>query len=205
MQSSLNVINSVVNIPSIKVNYYGSPVVFGYYTDSILYGSSKVYSVTAGVDQVTIVNSKDTLHPIYDRSLKLDPGGVYSLFLSGQAPSLDTLFVKDVIPYRNDSTTGIRFINLSPNSNPLSINITGHTNGSETNNLAYKAITEFKTYQALSSNTTYKFEIRDAVSSTLLSTYTLNTPRFYNVTLVVKGVVGGSGVNALGVLLVKNY
>ena len=203
-QASLNVVNAAINVASVKVNYFGESVVYATF-DPINYGANKVYTVGAGSVFITIVPTADTLNPIYDKTILTEAGGVYSLFLAGQSPIVDTLFVTDAIPYRSDSSAGVRFINLSVNSSPVSINILGNPNGSEVASLPYKTITDFKTYPARSANGTYKFEVRDATSGALLVTYSLSTPRFNNVTLVLKGLLGGSGSTVLGIQRVNNY
>jgi hypothetical protein len=104
-------------------------------------------------------------------------------------------------PADADSLINIRFVNLSPNSNPFNIKIQGATID-ETNGLAYKGITSFKAYTAKVANPNYKFEIRDGTSNILLITYTFNitpTNRFKNVALVIRGLQGGISPNVLAV------
>ncbi|MES2331329.1 MAG: hypothetical protein V4539_17125 [Bacteroidota bacterium] len=205
-QASLNIVHAIVNVPAIKVNRYGSGTIYSTFIDSVKFGANEVITVVSGNSvPVSVVNTADTLHPVFNGNINVSAGSITSLFLAGQSTSVDTITVQDVIPYRADSTAGVRFINLLVNSNPVSINIKGNANGSEVTSLAYKANTGFKNYTALNINASYIFEIRDAGTGTLITSYTLTTPRFLNVTLCLKGLSGATGTNAPGIMLVKNY
>jgi hypothetical protein len=129
----------------------------------------------------------------------------YSLFLSGTSPAnIDAVLVTETYPFAYaDSVFGVRFINLAPGSNPINVNIAGNTSGSESANLAYKGISNFIIHPAKSINTTYKFEFRDTVTGNVVASTTINTPYFHNVTLALRGIVGGSP--APGIIAVNNY
>jgi hypothetical protein len=147
----------------------------------------------------------------------LQSGRIYSLYLTGTVAQPDTVFMQEQLAAHSmaDSVAGVRFVNLSPGSNPVSVDIKGQANGSEVVSLAYKARTVFKTYKADHAVTSYIFEFRDASSGTLLTTYTLNgvnnassasltttnTLRFRNMTIAL---IGGR-TTAQSVLLIPNY
>lgn len=203
--ASINIVNAAVNVPGIKVNFMNLP---GQYASipTISYGGNKTYSVLANLTvPVAIVTTSDTLHPIYSGNLQLTGTGIYSLYLAGQSTAVDTILVRETIPVHTDSSCGVRFINLSYNSSPITITLSATPTVVEFSNLAYKQASTFKTYPALAGNTSYAFQVRDAGTNTILSTYTLSTPRFFNCTLVWKGMVGGTGANAPGIQRVNNY
>jgi hypothetical protein len=96
------------------------------------------------------------------------------LFLTGaDTNALDYLLTTDSIPFfgPSDSVMGIRFVNLSTGSNPISINLEGSSNGSEVSNLAYKGITNFKQYVNNSTISDYFFVIRDVATGDSLTQY----------------------------------
>jgi hypothetical protein len=167
------------------------------------------YSVVPGNDTVYVVQITDTLDvgpkasgQMYYGILPLNKGGIYSLFLCGKdTTSPDYLFTIDTLPYHgpNDSTAGIRFVNLSAGSNPISINLEGSANGSEVSNLGYKGITGFKDYISNSSVTYggYIFVVRDVATGDSLTTFSLNG--FGN-----SSGVGLSDPNTGGPLVFKN-
>jgi hypothetical protein len=132
--------------------------------------------------------------PYYNTTLAVDNSSNYSLFLTGTSPStIESVLIKESYPYAYaDSTCGVRFINLAPGSSPVSVNVKGSANGSEVNTLAYKAYSGFVKHPAKKLNPNYIFEFRDATTGALISSYTLTTPYFHNVTLVLRGIVGSS-------------
>jgi len=205
--SSMNIVNAVVNTSAVKVNPFGSPITYISYTDSIKFGAFRVYSLKAGIEnQVTIVSTADTIKPLFTASLLTSAGETYSLFLTGQYPQADTVWVKDEMSNYPDSAIGIRFINLSPNSQAVNINIEGNTTQNEVNSLGYKQITGFKQYVAKSGNTNYQFEVRDVTTNAVLTSFTLTYTRFHNHTLVIKGLSGvTTGANAFSVFSVNPY
>lgn len=137
----------------------------------------------------------------YQQALTIGNNDNYSLFLTGTSPtSVDNVLIKENYKYAySDSVCGVRFINLAPSSNPVSVDIKGQANGSEVASLAYKAYTGFNPHPALGSTPSYVFEFRDAATGNLLTTYTLATPYFHNVTLCLRGLTGN------GVIRTNNY
>ena len=200
---SVNVVNASINVSSVKVNYLGTSDLWKILNDQVSYGTNRVYSVFPD-KHFKIVSATDTLTLLYNKTFK-KIGDIYSLFLAGQSTAVDTILVKENIPYRADSTAGVRFINLSYNSTPVNVTLSTTATVNEFSAVAYKGITDFKTYPALKANTSYIFQVKDGSTNALLVSYTLTTPRFANCTLVLKGMVGGTGTNALGVQRVNNY
>jgi hypothetical protein len=188
--ASLTLINTITG---------GNTVKLGSQVFTITNNSSSALSVNAGENDLYVWPVGDSLHPYYTYSKfnSLDRE-IYSLFLGGTPTAVDGILIKENIPYRVDSTGGIRFINLSPNSPPLNINLSTIPSINEVNNLAYKQYTDFKSYPGLASTPTYTFQIKNASTGTVLLTYTVNPiPRFANITLVIRGMVGTTP--ALGV------
>lgn len=205
--TSVNIINAVVNTTAIKVNPFGSAITYNSYTDSVKFGAFKLYSLHAGTETpLTIVATTDTTKPLFTASLSINAGEYYALFLSGQYPQADTVWARDNFSNYTDSLIGIRFINLSPNSNAVKINIKGNTTQNEVNSLGYKQLTDFKQYSAKIANPNYQFEVRDVATSALLASFTLSYTRFHNHTLVIKGLAGvTTGANAFSVFSVNPY
>jgi len=154
---------------------------------------------TAAIPQVTY----------YTNTLAVNNTSNYSLFLTGTSPnSVDNVLIQESYPRAYaDSTCGVRFINLSPGSNPISVNIKGNANGSEVASLAYKAYSGFIKYPAKAVNKTILFEVRDATTGALLlpatsngNVYTLTVPYFHNVTLCYRGTG-----TAVGIILDADY
>ncbi|MES1249613.1 MAG: hypothetical protein ABUL46_02970 [Chitinophaga rupis] len=210
--ASLNIVNAIAGsqpvIPVLgttdTIQYYSSAAMIGY-------TSTLLYSPLSGPNILYVVQKTDTApskEKLFNGTLNLDAGGIYSFFLSGDTTKADTLFVRDQIPVYSDSSTGVRFGNLSPGSQPFTITLNGNTpSQTEFSGLGYRQIASFKNYIANSSviGNNYKFVIRDQASGDSLMTYQWNYPRFKNNTLVIAGMKDSVGVKALRVFSVNNY
>lgn len=187
------------------------------FASRVNYGASNLFSWPGGSTTISLAQTTDTTHTVFAGNLNLQVGGIYSLYLTGTVAQPDTVFMQEhLIPHAiTDSVAGIRFVNLSPVTSPVSVDIKGLSNGSEVTSLPYKGRTVFKTYKADRTVASYIFEFRDAASGTLLATYTLsgvnynsslsptttNSVRFHNQTIAL---IGG-GTTALSAILIANY
>ncbi|SMC54688.1 DUF4397 domain-containing protein [Pedobacter nyackensis] len=213
--SSINVVNAAIDITAIKVNPSNKSINYAKTTDVVAYGTSKFYFSELGQQTLTAVSTADTTKVLFSNNFNSE-GGFHTLYLAGQAPNIDTLFRREVnfpfiktdvtTPAIEDNVTTLRFVNLSPNSPALKINIRNSTTN-EVDNFSYKSISEWKRYMNKAATTTI-FEIRNASTNALLLTYTFGasaTNKFKNVALVIKGLVGGTGTNAFGVFPVNYF
>lgn len=167
------------------------------------YGYSLEIGCTPGRQPLALYQFPDTTAqsaPFYSLAFDLPAGTIHSLFLTGTNTAPDTLLTTDNPPYHpaSDSSVGIRFVNLSPGSAPVSVDIQGLPNGSEVAGLPYKGITAFKNYPA----TNYVFEFRSRSGGILIATYAISGASivYRNVTIVLGGASG-----AQGTFLINNY
>lgn len=219
--ASLTLINAVPNsTPSLVTNFGGTDPIQWYRNAlKLVYGTADKTNQSlayTGEQRLAIYRYPDTnAHnvPLYDLTLKLQPGTIYTLFLTGTLTAPDTMFTIDTPPNHpsSDSSLGIRFVNLMPGSEPISVNLAGRANGSETNALAYKNITGFTNYSATAAVSKYTFEFRNAVTGTLISSFdvadinkaTFNTRRFRNFTLALLGLPADATTHK--VMLIETY
>lgn len=188
--TSLNITNAVVG---------GTTAKLGSNATTISNNSYAQLAVVAGTNNLYIYPTTDSLHPYYtnDKFTSSDRE-VYSLFLAGTPTATDAIMVKETIPYRTDSTAGIRFINLANNNGALNVTLSTTPTVNEVAGLAYKSLTEFKSYPGLY-NSAPTFQVRKA-DGTLLTSFAFTTstvPRFANVTLVIRQ--NGTGVSVFRV------
>jgi hypothetical protein len=174
-------------------NYAFLPLYPGQQQINLLYPGAAATTTSAAIPAVTY----------YTGTVNVNSGSNYSLFLSGASPTVvdNVLIQENYTRTYPDSTCGVRFINLAPGSNPVSVDIKGSANGSEVASLAYKAYSKFIKHPATHLNTSYIFEFRDASTGNLITSYTLATPFFHNVTLALRGTVGG----AVGVIKDQDF
>jgi hypothetical protein len=194
--ASINITNAIVS---------GTTAKLGSNAATISNNAFAQFGLKAGTNNLYVYPSADSLHPYYTNDkFTTSQGEVYSLFLGGTTSAVDAVLVKEAIPYRTDSTAGIRFINLAPNTSTKAINITllATPTVNEASNLAYKQITDFKSYPGLY-NSAYTFQIRNdtcASPKPPLATFALSSsqvPRFANITLVIRQ--NGSGLSVFRV------
>jgi hypothetical protein len=193
--ASLTLINTVTAGKSVKL---GSRVA------TIANNASAQLAINVGEEDLYVWPVGDSAHPYYTYyKFSAESRGVYSLFMGGTEADVIGVLIKEDIPYRTDSTGGIRFINLSPNSPPLNVVLKTTPSINEVSNLNYQQYTEFKSYPGFASTIPYSFQITNASTGTVLFTYNFtssNLPRFSNITLVIRGMVGvSSGNQAFGV------
>ncbi|MDB5157429.1 MAG: hypothetical protein JWR50_2136 [Mucilaginibacter sp.] len=196
--SALNVVNALADQSSVNVNPFGTNIVYSTFPQ-LAYQSNQVLTLSPGNSEIAVNVITDTLHTFYNQNVSTVNGGIYSLYLFGQAPTYQTMLLKDNIPAVQDSSAGVRFINLSPDSQSITINIQG-SNNIEFTNLDFKQISNFKMYSA-KANTggVYNFEVRDAASGTLLYTYNWYFRPFFCQTLVISGSQANNTINVFSV------
>lgn len=196
--SALNVINASADQGSVYVNTFGSPIIYSRFAQ--LYGhSQQVYSLAPGNNNISVIAVTDTLHPFYNQDINVVKGGIYSLYVYGTAAQYQATVIKDNIPAVQDSSAGVRFINLSPDSQPVTVNIQGSSNA-EFTSLAFKQISNFKMYSAKTNvGGVYNFEVRDAASGALLTTYSWYFKPFFCQTLVISGLQSDGSFNLFSV------
>ena len=156
--------------------------------------------------------------PLLDLKLNLPVNAINTLYLTGIVAAPETVLVTEEIPSHTDSVVGIRFVNLSPGSNPVNIRLSTDTTWNLVSGLAYKSPSPFSNYPVVAAINSYTFQFRDAVTGVILKSYTLNginkgtglntsaNPwRYHNVTIVLIGAAGGTGADAQRTILINNY
>src|SRR2546430_455366 len=97
---SLRVITAVIGGSNIKLNNNAR--------DSVKAYNSNWLAVVAGKSNVYLYPTNDSLHPYFNNMVQTNNGEVYSIYIAGQASTIDTLIRKENLPaYFNDSTIGV--------------------------------------------------------------------------------------------------
>lgn len=198
--ANIYIVNAVAGGGAIKVNP-GAGKGFTYKTAADqAFGTGAVYGAFTGSTNIIIVSSADSTQTIFNRTINLQP--INTLYLAGQSPNIDTLYrVEKNFPYISqsqatlnpDNSMYIRFINLCPNSTPVKINIRNSLTN-EVESLAYKAITDFIKYPALTTTPNYVFEVRSVADNSLIASATVgvSASRFKTLSLILKGAIGST-------------
>jgi hypothetical protein len=220
---SVTVVHAALDVAGIKVNLSGqTPLSWATIASANItnFVSSKHYAVQKGSRPLQVVASADTTKFLFNSLKTFKAGSLNTLFVFGQAPNVETIYNEgESYPTHKDQVIGIRFINLSPNSPALNVTLSTSISINEAAGLAYKQQTSFKMYRAEVLNVPIVFQFREAITNSIIGTYSLpiapvsayNTvsignARHKNLTLVIKGLVGTTtGANAFGVFPVSHY
>ena len=202
--SSITIANVVVGGGQAKLGPYIAQI------QNINNNAAMSFSLPAGTNQVYVWPVGDSLHPYYNQPLTAAHNEIHSLFLTGTPSAVESVLIKETLPVHTDSTFGVRFINLSPGSPAVKITLSTSATVSEFGDVAYKEISAFKTYPAFAANTPYTFQVRNAATDALIASITMTgtaaatgIPRFNNITLMLRGIVGGTP--AAGVSRMNHY
>ena len=220
--ASLTIVNATVGSKPLATNFsIEGPV--PYTTGKRLQYNSfsnnaNQFNAYAGSQRLRLFQYPDTAagdQPLFDLKLDLPVGSISTLFLTGTVSAPDTLFTRDAIPFfaGGDSAMAIRFVNLSPGSAPISINIIGLADGSEIASLSFKKSSEFRRYAVRDGINDYVFEFRDAESGNLLASYettgiNYKDPNWWiyrSFTLALIGGPGETGANTQKAFLISHY
>lgn len=228
--NTIRVVNVLSGVSGVKVNSAGSNSFYAK-LPAIGFGTSNFVFAETNAKNLTVVSAIDSNKILHQESLSLQSSKIYSLYLHGNinnpsgflAEENDFPYVKlDRTPSKADSVTHIRFVNLVENT-PLKISLLGYTNTpaipvrthipsvAPPTSLSFKAVSGWSKYPATAATSiAYNFEIRNALTDDILiPQYTLSiSPSagyFRNISLIVKGTVGGTDQQAIGIVRSNYY
>ena len=176
----------------------------------------KIFTMVAGNPaKVKAFASSMPNSPYFDQPLEIVPGGIYSLFLTGSNSAPEAVFVKDNIPpFPVADVINVRFVNLSTNAGTLNVTLAAAPTVNIFTNVEYKQVANFVNlpFPLTVPSGTNVFQIRNTAGTLLLSytlpangTVSITSSRHRNITLVLRGKIGGTGSDALAILGVPHY
>ena len=205
--ASLNIILATEDIPSLYTYFTSNPSSF-FNQQSPLYSLTGMeYPLPSGNSTLSLVSSADTTHSLFQTSLNLANGGIYSFYFFGNAPKFDTLLLKDTIPIIKDSSAGVRFIDLASGNSSFKI-VQEVTDPiiPDTINLANRQISPFKNYPVTPDLPGfYNFDIYDRSSGSFITTITWYYTLYKNNTIVIFGSQDPSSPTPVSSFQVNNY
>jgi hypothetical protein len=196
--ASVNVINGAVDQPSVLVNNYGTTIDYSKLTNDLYFKSSTSFGIPSGKLPFEVVSGDGTDKVLYQDNLDLKPSKMYSLFIAGNASKRDNfLFEETTVPRYKDSLCGVRVINLSADGPAINVTVVNTPDKIEFSEVSYGKKSDFKSFplDAKAQSNGLGFQIRDAVTNKVLTTYNLknsgslsySSVRFKSMTLVVTG------------------
>ncbi|HMN48437.1 MAG TPA: DUF4397 domain-containing protein [Ignavibacteriaceae bacterium] len=160
--------------------------------------STGYLEVNAGTRNVK-VNVTGTSTTAIQANLNLEANKIYSVFAVNNVASIEPLVLVDDLTAPATGKAHVRFIHLSPNA--PAVDITTNTGAVVFANYTFKKASAFTPLDA----GTYNLQVRLAGTSTVvldLPGITLTSGKIY--TVFAKGLVGGTGSQALGAQIIVN-
>lgn len=155
--------------------------------------------VNAGTRSVK-VNVTGTSTTVIQANLNLMENKSYSVFAVNQVSAIEPLVFEDNLTSPASGKAHVRFIHLSPNAPAVNITLTDGT--IVFGNVSFKGSVDFTPLNAA----TYNLQVRDAATNQTvvleLPNITLQAGKIY--TVFAKGLLGGSGNQALGAQIIVN-
>lgn len=155
--------------------------------------------VNAGTRNVK-VNVTGTSTTVIQANLNLMENKFYSVFAVNQVSAIEPLVFEDNLTNPASGKAHVRFIHLSPDAPAVNITLTDGT--IVFGNVAFKGSVDFTPLDA----GTYNLQVRDAATNSAvvleLPNITLQAGKIY--TVFAKGLLGGSGTQALGAQIIVN-
>jgi hypothetical protein len=203
--ASVTVVHAMPAGNSIEPFFGVPPAQYWKTRQQVWYGGSYLFSPPKDSNALLVVPSTDTAFHIFQGKMPLVSGGIYTFFLAGDTTQPDTLFLKDEIPYYQDSAVACRFVNCSQGGKSLNVYLQGNTQA-EISNMGYMRYGSFKRYAADNSvGGAYNFIITDAASGDTLTTYTWYYTVYKTNDLVIMGSQDGTGPQPLQVFAINYF
>lgn len=121
----------------------------------------------AGSRKLT-VTKKDITTSLKTEQFTLEPRVGYSLFVVGQLENIAFLMLKDDLVKPEEGKAKVRFVNLSPDAEALSLAIVGATTDLATN----KAFKEFSAFETINAAEKVTFNVKNNTSGAIKTTLT---------------------------------
>lgn len=112
--------------------------------------------------------------------ITLDPQLGYSLFVIDKLENVKFLLLKDDLTAPATGKAKVRFVNLSPDSDPLDLAVVGKTDPIATN----KAFKDFSTFEVIDAADKVTFNVKNKTTGAILATLTdvkIETGKIYTV------------------------
>lgn len=223
--ATLNMINCMVDT-DIILSDFGIDRSIRYLWEAKLYRYAEhneyaQISLPVGSQTITTYNYPDTLSK--DAALKtisfdVRATDMLSLFYVGDKAHPDTMLIREEFPTHvyGDSTFSVRFLNLSPGSNPVRVEVDGEAQPL-VSNLAYKTRSGWNTFSARLDAGTYVIRFRDQANGNEIASYTISdaagvgdfTPNVWRKNNVTIALIGSpavsSGMYAPACFLIRHY
>lgn len=199
--ASLMIVNASPNSTAIDASANGSVIV-----SNLAYPNNSGYKTVAAGQANIIVTQTGTSTQILNGTLGMAANTHYTLYVIDSAHERKATYTQDNLAAPASGKAKVRLLHLSPNAPNVDITVNGSASSAFTN----------RSFNDIGSNTTFhnytevdaaglNLQVKLAGSSTVLATIptiTLQAGKIY--TLIIKGFVGGTATQALGVEVITH-
>ncbi len=193
-QASVSVTHASPDAPPVDLLVDGTKVG----SDLAFPNTTGYLKVKAGTRNVQ-VNVAGTSTTAIEGDIPVDANKTYSVFAVNTVANIEPLILEDDLTAPAAGKAHVRFIHLSPNAPPVDITLTDGT--VVFGNYSFKSASAFTPLDAGS----YDLQVRAAGTSTVvlsLPTVTVESGKIY--TVFAKGLLNGTGDQALGAQIIVN-
>ncbi|MGY3053413.1 hypothetical protein ACVWYG_001613 [Pedobacter sp. UYEF25] len=171
-----------------KVNRFTYTQDFGYYT---AYPGVRIVGVA----------KKDSTKYLTSANVTLKPGTFYSIFVVDTLKSTKLLALEDDLTAPAADKAKIRFVNLSPGSTALDLNVAD----ADTALVKNKAFKEYSSFATITPNVSYNFQVKQTGTTAVKATLTavkIEAGKIY--TIWAKGLSSATDSTAFGLSIMPN-
>jgi hypothetical protein len=163
-------------------------------------GTMSYFQISPGANTIKFTSASST-ESLLTKAITLEQDKAYSYFLIDRPNKLDGLMITDDMNTATSDKALVRFINLVPDANALSLAQTG---GAEA--VSAKSYKAYSTYAPMDAKT-YSFDLKDQVTGAVLKTQTSVTLNAGNVyTIVAAGLLNPTETEqALRIQVITNH
>ena len=216
--ATIRLVNAIQDIGTIDLRRFEGSISF-FSANTIAYGNNVRFTIPSNKPtSLMIAPASDTSDIRFSEAITPDrAGGIYSLFLHGDSIQVESFMIKDEFTNYRDSIFGARFINLSADSEPVTIRgIAMDSAGVRdttviASDIAFQSITPFSRFEVTNSIENHTFQYVDAGGNVLASVIVpqfsfFDPPYFKNLTLTLIGRTDdGEGGNNLSIAMIEHF
>jgi Domain of unknown function (DUF4397) len=158
--AAVNFVQASPDEPGLNLSFYNTQ----FNTSAVPYGSYSGYlAIYSGMDSVRVSNAT-TGAVIHLADINFTQSTPYTLFLANKPTSPEFFLLQDTLNAPTTGNASIRFVDVSPDAPAVDLVIKGGS--TLVANRSYKG---FSSFQSITANTIYTFEVHQAGTATVLA------------------------------------
>lgn len=186
--AAVNVVHASPNAPAVNVFVDGMQA----NTTELTYPNSTDYLPIPAGDRTIAVTPTGSTTPVIESTVNFDRDKAYTVFAINNVASIEALVLEDEMTPPAEGQANVRFVHLSPNA--PAVDVTTEDGNVLFGDYEFREASQFESLDA----GTYNLQVRQAGTSTVVLTLPLTLEAGQTYTVFARGLVGGTGQQALG-------